>query len=1077
METIWYSMLRLTALLISEVSLLAVFGKGKPDSQILNNLQIKLYTMHFFIDFNELGAQIETGPDTDMKFGPDPTTPTTKFNITSQFKLSNVSKAFACQKGMMIVQRNDSNTTGLVNIIIKPDKATKLNGLAVKYYVYRGIKLDSFMSESGGTYTLLPESTTNKSDFLTEFWTNETDRSNDDPNYTAPTPLNLGYGADTLPLTNPDNLNEDRSIDDFFNNKCTAKPISVEEGLWIGNFDNVAKIGFDIILENDLSIPSEVKHYRAATRSISIGSETGLELRKLKDSILAFIDPAAFFGLHYRDKVTGVDSTTYSSGSKATGNKTTPGSLYTDVLSKFSNKNRVYLDIRSEKGLSYNFYDTYKISGTNSNNLRVDGADEAGATEFKTSGWPIKYFDTALQTGTKKNHIKLRLRLDGNTKPVFYLDNKDDSYHKDGHRNRTHFFSGSKSLEDGETDWTAEVKLYYPHDSTGAKNNIAYVVKVHYFLEDPINTATRLENQKYFNSPFCSVNLGEIGDAAITNGWVENPTPQFIKEKLQTDGTGNFAHVARAGAYWDTQKVLFYAAALKPEIRNSGKKYMNTYSKKLSMTNTKYDKLKNSFETIVRQYQRVDGSTNVDFNIVGINDYKVKNIHQNKEDLLLLGLIPTEFTTVKGTAGLSDHHPKYIFLEPDSSNPLYDNTTKHHRYHKYTIWLQGLNASGTPHKVTTGVVVYSRDNTFFSSEAFSALETLSLGFPGLTEPEKNRIEFHMFHDGVVKLNDNIDLALVRKSTYDTEHTVVDDNAITGDTSLVQKIKYIYYNATNTATELAEFNIVMANKMARSKATSGGVVSSIEQPEYTQSMTFSSGSAKRSFSNAAGDIKTVNHATLTTTSGSRKVRWYRNQGKKIFMVHFITPLTVSDTNSKNIFNSTNNTEGIVFTYSATRRRFARPDFAAAVLGALVNTDVSITTTGFSFGDATCYPSTEHVNGEAIDTTYKGGAYRSTTNNAGTIVVSQADPGTATTNGQDKDFIVELRKYGIDFFRIGKHKAGLKTLLDAETTLSGKIKQDGYKKVGGVTNTVKHTLHDNHLHSAKIKLTDGVKTVPQ
>src|SRR5690606_22956363 len=116
---------------------------------------------------------------------------------------------------------------------------------------------------------------------------------------------------------------------------------------------------------------------------------------------------------------------------------------------------------------------------------------------------------------------------------------------------------------------------------------------------------------------------------------------------------------------------------------------------------------------------------------------------------------------------------KFIFLEPNSSTPLLDENSK--RYFEYTVKLQGLDANGdrifvTPQLSSEPIIVFSRDKLFFSSKEFSASETLTVG--------SNRIEYHIYHDGCVKINDNLDFSLLHQ---------------TGNNELIERIYYRFFD--------------------------------------------------------------------------------------------------------------------------------------------------------------------------------------------------------------------------------------------------------------------------------------------
>src|SRR6476620_5043783 len=136
--------------------------------------------MHFFINHLELTPQLaEDG------FGPANTDPSNVYNVTSRFQLTNPAKAFACEKGMLVVQQSAVDFT-LVNLIIKPD--ANANALAdVVYYVYRGVLKDSLIAAG----CVLQNIGTNN-ELLARIWAkNPTDASCE----------TLGYDQGTIPDT------------------------------------------------------------------------------------------------------------------------------------------------------------------------------------------------------------------------------------------------------------------------------------------------------------------------------------------------------------------------------------------------------------------------------------------------------------------------------------------------------------------------------------------------------------------------------------------------------------------------------------------------------------------------------------------------------------------------------------------------------------------------------------------------------------------------------------------------------------------------------------------------------------
>lgn len=300
--------------------------------------------MHFFIQTDNNNINTQVIPDS---FGMDSTDPTNKFNITSRFQLTGQTKAFACQKGLIIVQQSSVDST-LVNIILKPIEGLQIPFNSVKYFVYRGLLKSSFISET----VITPQASSN-SELIARFWDdwNSYKTNTNQPTMTDPTPESFGYD---------DSLTGTLKIENIYDNSQTdVRALFVKEGEYIGDFGNIGKVGFEIITAYD-NLSLDLNFLRAEAFQIDVTGLTGLELQAKREQILSFIDPAAFFGLHYD---IGVNITLYSGDNKLVQKKK-QDDLYTLLLNKFATKNRVYLDIRSEHGYSYNFYQNYKDPNT-----------------------------------------------------------------------------------------------------------------------------------------------------------------------------------------------------------------------------------------------------------------------------------------------------------------------------------------------------------------------------------------------------------------------------------------------------------------------------------------------------------------------------------------------------------------------------------------------------------------------------------------------------------------------------------------------------------------------------------------
>lgn len=507
--------------------------------------------MHFFIDLSQLTAQSLTG----NPYGPVSNDLTNKFNITSQFQLISQTKAFACQDSLLIVQQSSTNAS-LVNIILKPIKGLKIPFRPVKYFIYRGLLKSSFISGSA----IIPPSPSN-SEFIANFWTNwSIFKTNiNQPTLIDPTPASFGYDT-TLPPT--------LAIEKIFDNSQTdARAAIVREGDWIGDFGTIDKIGFEIILSND-SFLLDLEYLESNEFQIEVSAFTGFELRAKREQILSFIDPAAFFGLHYES---GVNISVFSGNTKNVS-ILKRNDIYSLLLNKFKTKNRVYLDIRSEKGYSYNFYENYDDGSTN--NIKIGNSTFTPAAQnYSTHEWPIIFIDIPITTTKNENDIKINLRIDDNTKPILFLENTEIL---EGNRNAK-FLGENEILNGTAIDWSKDLTFKFPNTGTNNKENIAFYLKLQYFRQihnvNTIPTTLGLQTQSTFKSVFASLDTKNLGDTDQKFWQVSNEHFSFIQGALP-DGN-SFSGVAVQEANFDTNRIILHTQMLFPR-KTTGYSYLRT---------------------------------------------------------------------------------------------------------------------------------------------------------------------------------------------------------------------------------------------------------------------------------------------------------------------------------------------------------------------------------------------------------------------------------------------------------------------------------------------------------------------
>ncbi|MBS3737383.1 MAG: hypothetical protein KGY51_00090 [Psychroflexus sp.] len=659
--------------------------------------------MHYFIEHTNLPQQ--NASDT---FGVDASDPTNKFNITSRFQLTNQAKAFACLDGMMIVQQSDVDAT-LVNVFIKPIENLKVNLNNIKYFVYRGILKSSLIIDDD---SIVAEASTNN-EFIARLWQdhNQFKINFNLPDLEDPTPKVFGYDNSLSA-----NLNVEKIYD---NSQEDTQALLVKQGEWFGEFATTHKIGFEIITSNE-RITIDLAYLKKEKYQIDVTGLTGLELKAKREEILSFIDPSAFWGLHYDY---GIKVSTYSDGQKTTEKKK-QDDLFSLLIDIFHTKNRVYLDIRSEFGYSYNFYQNYD-DGTGKN-IKIGNSVATPIAEtygMLGNGWPIVVIDNSMNTTNSFNDIIFNLRIDDNTKPILFIEYTE--LLTNGSRAR--FINDTKLLDGTATDWSKEIKLKFPNQGSGtSKINVAYYMRLYYHRQETNssspNTVISKENQ--LDHLFGSLDMLYLGDTEYTFQHSTSEHPSYSKGEISAQ---EFDGVYRQKANFDAQRVVFTSEMLFAH-KNTGQFYPDT---KLGLGNgidlegnfNQLSRLKRDmYHSIGTIQEEISTSTYEPVSILGISNYN--GFPSKKENLYILGLMQSEVTVLKNVTGLSNLHDRYIVFEDVSPTPPEDKDGK--PYKKYKLKVQGLDTNGLATIVapSTDVFVYTDKNFMLCSKAFADNEPL-----------------------------------------------------------------------------------------------------------------------------------------------------------------------------------------------------------------------------------------------------------------------------------------------------------------------------------------------------------------
>lgn len=336
--------------------------------------------IHTFTDFDLLPSQ--TG---NNNFGPVDGALTTEYSTWSAFSgvLNNATqlKAYAVTDGEFFIQEVTGNPA-IVNLILKPDAQPESHYGHVKYFVYRGIKKSSFLDNNGN---VLSASTSGLSELLTRMWTVR-------QNLNLEANINEVLERNDFALDDQTNvLAPSESVDSIFDTYVFQR---VTPGMWIGDFEFSGNYGFQIVLDGpnhtmtlaDLRVLDHkiVVSYVGGQPQFTNNQEEDISTKLMREKILSYIDTVAYFGLLAHDKIQ-LHRTSGGGGDTELDNS---NDINSNILSKFTTNDRIYIDIRNELNNSLNFYGSY--SDPNNTTTKVASIKvNANDKEYHINGWPI----------------------------------------------------------------------------------------------------------------------------------------------------------------------------------------------------------------------------------------------------------------------------------------------------------------------------------------------------------------------------------------------------------------------------------------------------------------------------------------------------------------------------------------------------------------------------------------------------------------------------------------------------------------------------------------------------------------
>lgn len=687
----------------------------------LGGIQTAKPKFHTWADMSLVSAQTAANA-----YGPDSILSTQKFRVTSVFSPSGAAPvpAYAAFTGTVFLQRDAVDNTK-VNLFLKPLHQSSIGFTAVKYFVYRGLRLSDFLKGSSAADELIVRAKTGtEPPFITYLQDVYTQLQADSGAAAAPLSSSaLGWRPGTqLPTDKVDRYLYSSNAD-F---QLPVVPMGMQLGSFAGGGAN--RFGVEIVLEEGMYQP-DLAWARKSEHIVDLsvgGPYTPAQMTEKREEILNYIDPAAYYGMHFQS---GVQTPDAAAATKK-GND-----LFLYAINRFATKHNVYLDIRNESGYSLDYYGNY--GDGSGNQLRV-GFDSAGIapSPYSTSGWPILVRPVPSARTTDTTPLLLQLRINDNRKPLLFVEwselVSDSSADK--------FVAGDDLMTAGAVDWTKTIEFATANVTDPAtptqKVPVAEVVKLNYFRQmDPATVwpAAVVQTTAYHQNVFGPLETPELFSAPGADiTWTSAQDKRFIDNSAAA--ATPFAYVAERGVAHESDRVIFWASA-SDRFNTAANDFADLKGITAGVsTKGNFFEVAYLFRGLGLEIVTVkEGATERKL----IKFTRVDLTGMAPENILLLGLMEAEVTTLTGLAGFSTRHERNVQLEEVAGSPFTDAAGK--IYRKFKVKVQGQDTLGA-FKVAQpsdagqpDIHVYSSDGFVFVSAAFGAAQPVPVEYVPSTE--------------------------------------------------------------------------------------------------------------------------------------------------------------------------------------------------------------------------------------------------------------------------------------------------------------------------------------------------------
>lgn len=682
--------------------------------------------------FNAFAEMSKLTQTAALAFGPKTAN---QFRLTSGFTAAANTKVFAAVTGVVFVQKIWNPTAGtggtgayetdVVNLILKPLRQSQVDFTSVKYFIYRGLKLSDFFTEiTPGD--LRVQNAPGTSQFLDSFFVQH------QAHVTAAAAQGITVAnppkSDALGWDNAVTAPQNEFLDKFFySSDASFQYPVVTRGMSLGTFHETRDVGFEIVLEEGDFRPkmgfAQAPFYE---KVVAMGATTAIQYER--EEILNFVDPAAYYGMHYD---TGVEDA---------GTTKKEGTLYTDVISRFNTANTVYVDIRNENGYSMDYYGNYSSSTLKPMKMGPDlSVSSMPERTYDYMGWPIVAYSGSIVTTNTFNPLFLALRVADNKSPVIYVERGEIHTRSKGR------FITDADLKGRDTTWTKEFGFKLQNTSNpsvaGSKVYVANVIKLHYSRRHDATTiwpTKVVKTEKYLDNVFGPLNATMFwqpgGTTAVTK-WISAQDKKFI-DASAVGSNPFFAYMAERGiaseppeAAGGTARVVFFASAISylkdnPERVKNVRGIIGGYSSRGDLVESSrlFDGLDMGV-TVIHDTPPGAGSP-IEVKVPRLVSEVGSDV--KPKDVLLLGIAQAQYDALaaQGLADLSPYHQMNVFLTDET--PGTDPSTG--AYKRYRLGVQGKHKTTEVNHIafpSPNIYVYTVDGCFFASSTFGTLQELA----------------------------------------------------------------------------------------------------------------------------------------------------------------------------------------------------------------------------------------------------------------------------------------------------------------------------------------------------------------